>query len=93
MEDDRLVFWKFEKETSEDEAIRAKAEQASTIGGGAADPKAISHEGHRAQVKDLVEAIRGDRPPPIPGAEARKAVQLILAIYESAKMGRPVKLA
>ena len=30
-------------------------------GGGAADPKAISHEGHRRQLADFVEAVRENR--------------------------------
>ncbi len=92
LEDDRLIFWKFEKETAEDDAIRARASQASTVGGGAADPKAISPEGHRIQMQDLVDAIREQRPPAILGEEARKAVQLILAVYESARSGRTVQI-
>lgn len=92
LEDDRLIFWKFDKETTEDDEIRAKAAQPSAIGGGASDPKAISHEGHRVQMQDLVDAIREKRAPAISGDEGRKAVQLILAIYESAKTGRKVSL-
>ncbi|MBI4026631.1 MAG: Gfo/Idh/MocA family oxidoreductase [Verrucomicrobia bacterium] len=92
LEDDRLIFWKFEKETPEDDEIRARAAQASAIGGGASDPKAISTEGHRVQMQDLADAIRENRSPAVPGAEARKAVQLILAIYRSAKTGRKVAL-
>jgi len=91
LEDDRLSFWKFENELPEDAAIR-KANQNSQIGGGAADPKAISTEGHRRQMQDLVDAIREGRPPAISGEEGRNALQLILAIYESAKSGKTVKL-
>jgi len=93
LEDDRLIFWKFDKETPEDEAIRARALQTSSIGGGASDPKAISTEGHRVQMQDMVDAIRENRPPTIPGEEGRKAVQLILAIYKSARTGRKVAVS
>ncbi len=42
---------------------------------------------------DLCLAIKEDRAPMITGASARKAVELILAIYESAKTGKEVVLA
>ncbi len=60
--------------------------------GGSADNKAISATGHQLQVQDLVEAIRLDREPMIPGEEARKAVDLILAIYESSRTGKEIEL-
>ena len=59
---------------------------------GAADPKAISHEGHRRQLADFVEAIRADRSPKVDGREGKKAVDVIRAIYESQRTGRAVDL-
>lgn len=56
------------------------------------DPKAMGRAGHRAQVDDLCVAIAEDREPMITGESARKAVELILAIYESARTGVEVKL-
>ena len=41
---------------------------------------------------DVLEAIRRDRAPAIDGAEGRRSVEIILAIYKSAELGRPVKL-
>lgn len=92
LEDDRLIFWKFAQETVEDEMIRKGGVQPSSIGGGSSDPRAISTEGHRIQMQDLVDAIHENRAPAIPGHEGRKAVRLILGIYESAKIGRSVRL-
>ncbi len=63
-----------------------------TLSGGAADPKAISHEGHRRQLADFVEAVRAGRPPTVDGREGKKAVDLICAIYESNRTGRVVEL-
>ena len=40
--------------------------------GGAADPKAISHEGHRRQLADFVDAIRDNRPPKVDGREGEE---------------------
>jgi UDP-N-acetyl-2-amino-2-deoxyglucuronate dehydrogenase len=57
------------------------------------DPKAIGRAGHQAQVDDLCQAILEDREPMIGAASARKAVELILAIYESARTGREVRLS
>jgi UDP-N-acetyl-2-amino-2-deoxyglucuronate dehydrogenase len=57
-----------------------------------ADPAAIGRVGHQAQVDDLCLAIQEDREPMVTGESARKAVELILAIYESADTGREVRL-
>jgi UDP-N-acetyl-2-amino-2-deoxyglucuronate dehydrogenase len=60
--------------------------------GGAADPAAISHAGHRAQIADLLEAIETGREPQIDGREARRPLEIILAVYESARTGVDVPL-
>ena len=56
------------------------------------DPKAVAAAGHRFQVDDLCRAVREDREPFVTGESARKAVELILAIYESARTGREVMM-
>jgi len=58
--------------------------------GGASDPKAISSLGHEILVADLAHAILEDREPVISGEDARKAVAIILAIYQSSREGREV---
>lgn len=88
---DRITRWEFAEEEPGDEEIR-RGDAAGVIGGGTADPKAISTEGHRRLVEDLVGALREKRSPMIPGAEARRAVSLVLAIYEAARTGRSVRL-
>jgi len=40
----------------------------------------------------MMEAIKLDRDPFIPGEEARKSVDLILAIYESSRTGKEIEL-
>jgi predicted dehydrogenase len=91
LEDDRLARWEFREAQPEDDAIRA-AGSANALGSGASNPAAISFEGHRRQLQDLIDAIRGGRAPALDGREGRKAVALVRAIYESAESGRPVKL-
>ena len=63
------------------------------IGTAATEPTAIATEGHQIQISDLCRAIREDRDPMVTGEEARKAVEVILAIYESARTGLPVHLS
>ena len=63
-----------------------------TGGGGVSDPAAIGAGGHMMLIQDLVNAIKEDREPMIPGREARKAVELILAIYESERTGQTIEL-
>ena len=60
--------------------------------GGASDPMAISIEGHLAQYRDFVNAIHEDREPLVNGIEGRKALEIVLAIYQSSKEGRAVQL-
>jgi predicted dehydrogenase len=57
-----------------------------------ADPTAMGRAGHQAQVDDLSRAILENRTPMITGHSARKAVELILAIYASAQTGKEVHL-
>ena len=91
LEDDRITHWEFRDSRPEDEGIRA-AGQKNALGSGASDPGAISPEGHRRQIQDLVDAIRAGRAPLLDGHEGRKAVAFVNAIYDSANRGVPVRL-
>lgn len=61
-------------------------------GSAASDPRAIGMEGHIIQLQDFVDAIREDRRPMVTGEDARPAVEIILAVYQSARTGQPVRL-
>lgn len=61
-------------------------------GSGAADPQAITNEGHVAQIRDFCRAIIENREPMINGEEGRKPLEIILAVYQSAQTRKPVKL-
>ncbi|MCA1724297.1 MAG: hypothetical protein LC748_08655, partial [Thermomicrobia bacterium] len=75
------------------EAKRAEANQnGKGRGQGAADPAAISWGGHAYEVRDMLDAIREGREVALPGASARNALELILAVYRSAETGRTVKM-
>jgi UDP-N-acetyl-2-amino-2-deoxyglucuronate dehydrogenase len=47
---------------------------------------------HRRQLADFVDAVRTGRPPRVGTADARTSLSVILALYESAATGRPVRL-
>jgi predicted dehydrogenase len=47
---------------------------------------------HRRQLREIFAALREGREPPIPGEEARKPVEIILGIYQSAAGGERVTL-
>jgi len=71
---------------------KAEIPAAGERGSGAADAQAITNEGHVAQIKDFCQAIMEDRDPFITGEEGRKPLEIILAVYESARTGKTVKL-
>lgn len=62
------------------------------VGSAASDPRAIGNRGHVIQLQDFVDAIREDRDPMVTGEDARPAVEIILAVYQSARTGQPVHL-
>ncbi len=93
LEEEDIKFWSFAEMTPADEAIKESLASKTKTGGGAADPSAIGHAAHAAQIDDFVRAIRTGTAPFVDGAEGRKSVEIILAIYESAKAGMPVRIA
>jgi len=72
--------------------FKMKSVAPKTTGNVSSDAKAVTSDGHTIQIEDMCQAILKDRQPMVPGREARKAVELILAIYKSWKTGKEVKL-
>ena len=52
----------------------------------------IDASGHQNQFRDFAEAVMDNREPFIPGEEGRRPVEIILAIYESGKLGNEISL-
>jgi predicted dehydrogenase len=59
---------------------------------GASDPGNIGSANHTSVLLDMIAAVKQNRPPMITGLEARKAVEVITAIYESSKKGKLIFL-
>ncbi|MDP4284159.1 MAG: Gfo/Idh/MocA family oxidoreductase [Bacteroidota bacterium] len=93
LEGDHLIQWQFEQERKEDENIRNTMQQGTiSHGGGASNPADISFVGHQKQIEDFIHAIETNGTPLVDGKEGRKSVEIISAIYESARLGKMVKL-
>ena len=60
--------------------------------GTASDPAALDVSGHAAQIADLLAAIDEGREPAVDGQAGRDALQIVCAVYESARTGRTVTL-
>ncbi len=85
---DTITQWEFPGSDEMEQEVDEEGEK-----GTASDPLALQATGHTEHVRDLCESIIEDREPAIPGHEARKAVEVIKAIYKSSREGgAPVEL-
>lgn len=91
LEEESLVRWTFAAPRPSDRKILAEMSDRTRTGGGAADPSAIGHGGHREQYRDILRAIRTGTQPEIDGPGARRSVEAILAIYRAARTKRAVR--
>jgi predicted dehydrogenase len=63
--------------------------QAST---GITSPQLASHEHHRAQMADVLEAIDAGRSPLVTGQDGLRAVEFVTGVYRASLTGKPVRL-
>jgi UDP-N-acetyl-2-amino-2-deoxyglucuronate dehydrogenase len=77
MEGSRLTLW----QPSREEEIFSARDHESLPESQGDEPLGAAH---RRQLKEIFAALREGREPPIPGEEARKAVEIVLGIYRSA---------
>jgi UDP-N-acetyl-2-amino-2-deoxyglucuronate dehydrogenase len=92
VEQEDLLRWEFANAEPGDDALRQRFAQKVNASGGSSNPAAISHEYHRRQLADFVRAIQMGTAPLVDGREGRKAVEIILAIYQAARERRVVEL-
>lgn len=91
LEEEALIKWDFAKKLKADQKIFDEM-NSNTTGGGAADPAAIGFKAHQALFEDFVKALNKGTPNLIDGLEGRRSVELITAIYKSAKSGKRIQL-
>ncbi|MGA0846477.1 MAG: Gfo/Idh/MocA family protein [Luteolibacter sp.] len=87
MTDESFDVWDFVDEHPNDVHVRKNLMKQSASGLGANDPGAINFSGHQRNFEEVMDAIEHGLQPSTHAAEARKAVALICAIYESARNG------
>jgi len=89
--EDSFATWQFAEEKPQDLKIREQFGQVKGKGG-VADPAAIDYQNHTRNFKAFIDAIETGKDFCIGADQARKAVEVILAIYKSAREKKPVKL-
>lgn len=89
--EDELVTWRFRDEWADDGDVRERFSE-NEASGGAADPMDIDYTDHRRNIEAFLASLGDDDPYPLDATEARKAVAIIEAIYDSAERGEPVSL-
>lgn len=83
--DEAFELWDFREEKPEDAEIRSTLMKGQEAGLGANDPSAINFYQHQRNFEEVVSAIKEGRETKVSASEARKAVAVIRAIYESAQ--------
>lgn len=77
-----IDVWNFADEGEEDQKNKGLQEATSNVYG----------NGHTSLFADMMDAIENDRKPYVDAVAGRNALEMILAIYQSAATGKPVKL-
>jgi len=83
-----FMVWQFEDQTDEDLEILSKFGSVEG-GGGVSDPSAIPFEPHARNIEAFIHSIETGTQFEIDGYEARKAVEIIIAIYKSSREMKP----
>ena len=95
-DNNKLKVWKMRGESkeaeNEEEEKMLKAYGSLKAESGSADPSSITKAGHLIQIEDMVKAVKEGTEPIITGEDGRYSVEIIQAIYESARTGKEVKL-
>jgi UDP-N-acetyl-2-amino-2-deoxyglucuronate dehydrogenase len=78
----KVEHWTFADSDPDD----AQVDEANTA------PPNVYGFGHEAYYRNVLAVLRGDSRPDTDGREGRKSLELVLAIYESAKAGHEVAL-
>ena len=93
IEDGRIVRRAFGARSADGGSGSGFDEEAAPLSADSgSDPAAIGVASHAAQIADLLAAIEKGREPAVDGAAGRAALEIVCAVYESARTGQPVRL-
>jgi UDP-N-acetyl-2-amino-2-deoxyglucuronate dehydrogenase len=86
IENDRVKEWKL---ANGYDYVPQAGEAVAKVGVSSAD---ISHHSHMEQMRHFIACIEEGTETLVNGEEARRTLQTILSIYESARTGKPIKI-
>lgn len=84
---DKLTSWDVDGDPGDDAPLAGADDES-----GASDPMAIPIENLKRGFADFAAAVESGNDPLIDGEEGRRALQIVLGVYESARQGRRVDL-
>jgi predicted dehydrogenase len=86
LDGDDITVWELR------DGSRSPVAAAGDISNGSSNPMAISSEGHRRVMADFACAVLEGRAPHVDGRAGRESLEVVQAVYRSAREGRPVAL-
>lgn len=86
MLDDEVSTWALRDETP------APAPEAATTAFAASTHVMSEHRWHQKQIEDFVDAVAAGRAPLVDGREGLRSLELVRAVYDSARSGETVEL-
>ncbi len=89
LKSDRITLWKLRDEEGKEEAGPVAAGEGESA---SSDPTVLSENLFTRNLDDIARAARTGGQPCVTGEEAKRAVEIICAIYESARSGKEVTL-
>lgn len=75
--------WRFSDQLDDAEEVKATYHE---------NPPNVYGFGHTPLFADVIDAIQNKREPKVTAEDGKRALELVLAIYKSAKEGKPIKL-
>ncbi|MDR7545399.1 MAG: Gfo/Idh/MocA family oxidoreductase [Armatimonadota bacterium] len=86
LEETRIVAWQIQGEPE-------RALPAAPVLAASSVPTALGPDEFANQYQAIADSLREGRRPPVNAEEARRAVAVVIAIYQSSRTGRPVPTA
>ena len=80
------------KEWKVEDCNEADYVDAQKVVYGSSSSPAISHVNHKAQLQNIIHAIRNNQEPLVNGEEGLKSLQIVLGIYRSSENGQRIEL-
>jgi len=92
IEDGEIIRCELSADSAEPGTRGSVTARGSAPSGAAATPADLKIASHAAQISDLLDAIDEGRAPSVTGEDGRAALEIVCAVYESARDARTVRL-